>query len=176
VLAATYPAEVSHLSVIDVVPPGAGLEQAIAQPNVGKLWFFHFMSAEGMPEVLTAGKEREYLSYFYDNFAARREALTAEAVDEYVRHYSSPGGMSAGFAYYRAFMQDVAQVQELVKTKLPMPTLGVGGDKSFGAGVEYFLRAVADDVHGAVLPNTGHFVAEEQPEELSRLLLELFSR
>jgi hypothetical protein len=77
--------------------------------------------------MLTAGKEREYLSWFYATFAYNPEAITEADIDEYVSHYSEPGGMRAGFEYYRAFPITAEQNKEHANVKLPMPVLTLSG-------------------------------------------------
>ena len=47
-----------------------------------------------------------YLSWFYQHLAYNPAALTQEAINEYVSKYSAPGGMRAGFEYYRVIPQD----------------------------------------------------------------------
>ena len=57
--------------------------------------------ARDISETLVEGKEREYLTWFYRNYAYTPAGITEEDIDEYVSHYSTPGGMRAGFEYYR---------------------------------------------------------------------------
>ena len=47
-----------------------------------------------------------------------------------------------------------------------MPVLAIGGAASFGDHVGEALQLVADDVQSVVIPDTGHFVAEEAPDEM----------
>ena len=47
-----------------------------------------------------------------------------------------------------------------------MPVLAIGGEASFGENVGNAVQAVADDVRSVVIPGTGHFLAEESPDEL----------
>jgi pimeloyl-ACP methyl ester carboxylesterase len=70
-------------------------------------WHFGFHQEADLPELLLAGREREYLS-FHRRYAWNPAAITEEDIDEYVRAYSSLGGMRAGFAYYRAFPRNRA--------------------------------------------------------------------
>ena len=69
-------------------------------------WWFAFHQTPNLSESIIQGKEREYLSWFYKNLAYNPEAITQADIDEFVSHYSAPGGMRAGFEYYRAFSQD----------------------------------------------------------------------
>ena len=56
-----------------------------------------------------------------------QSAITQADINEYVSHYSAPGGMRAGFEYYRAVPQDAIQNQNYSKTKFTMPVLALGG-------------------------------------------------
>jgi len=101
-------------------------------------------------------------------------------IAEYIRTYSQPGAMRAGFNFYRALPQDVADNRELLATgfKLPMPTLGLGGGGSRGRGdlIVQSLRRVALRAEGGAIPDCGHFIPEEKPEELARLLREFLEK
>jgi pimeloyl-ACP methyl ester carboxylesterase len=44
-----------------------------------------------------------------------------------------------------------------------MPVLAIGADKSFGTAQADDLRFVATDVTGIVIPDSGHWLMEEQP-------------
>ena len=92
----------------------------------GKVWWFPFHITPDVPEALTAGKEMEYLSWFYSNEAFNPAAITQSDRDEYVSHYSAPGEMHAGFEYYQAIPEDTIQNLNYSKTKLTMPVLAIG--------------------------------------------------
>jgi pimeloyl-ACP methyl ester carboxylesterase len=44
-----------------------------------------------------------------------------------------------------------------------MPILAIGAEKSFGTAQADDLRFVATDVTGVVIPDSGHWLMEEQP-------------
>jgi pimeloyl-ACP methyl ester carboxylesterase len=99
-------------------------------------------------------------------------------INEYVSHYSAPGGMRAGFEYYRAFPQDVIQNQNYSKTKLTMPVLAVGGENSAVGGpniatssVVYGMKILAQNVQCIIVPNSGHWIAEEEPDFVATISL-----
>ncbi len=69
--------------------------------------------------------------------------------------------MRAGFAQFAAFSKDAEDNKIFQRTKLTMPVLAVGGEKSFGAVMAVNMRNVASDVREAIVPNAGHWLMEE---------------
>jgi pimeloyl-ACP methyl ester carboxylesterase len=170
--AAIHPNNVSKLVILDV-PLGAS--SPISLPGLEDCcWWFSFHQTPDIPEALTAGKEREYLSWFY-SFAYNPEAITEADIDRYVSDYSAPGGMRAGFEYYRAFPINEEQNKELANVKLQMPVLALGGEYSFGTAVLTSMKTLATDVRGGVVPLSAHWIAEEQPDFLVEQLTTFFS-
>ena len=167
--AAVHSNEVSRLVILDVPIPGIGPGQ-----NITGLWWAQLHMVPDVPEMLVQGHEREYLTYFYRHFTCNPEAITQEDIDEYVSHYSAPGGMRAGFEYYRALLDDVNQNIESSKIKLPMPVLALGGECGLGTAALDSLRLLATDVHGGPVPDSGHWIAEEQPQFLVDQLFKFF--
>jgi pimeloyl-ACP methyl ester carboxylesterase len=167
--AAAHPSNVSKLVILEApvlgfFPPGVE----------DRLWHFSFHQAPDIPEMLTAGKEREYLSWFY-RLAYNPEAISEADIDTYVSRYSAPGGMRAGFEYYRAFPINEEQNKELAKVKLPMPVLALGGEHSFGPAVADSMKLLATDVRGVIVPLSGHWIPDEHPDLLIKELAKFFS-
>ncbi len=174
--AAEHPTEVEKLVIMEVPPPGFFPPELIP-------WWFHFHQTPDVPEALVQGKEMEYLSWFYHNLAYLPSAITQEAINEYVRVYSAPGGMRAGFEYYRAFQEDAMQNQNYSQTKLPMPVLALGaayipvlGGNITMPTIVYGMQQLAENVQGITVPNSGHFIAEEQPQFVINQLSNFFGR
>jgi len=174
--AAAHPTEVKRLAVWEAPIPGFSV------PGRAPVWWVPFHQTPDMPEALVQGKELIYLSWFYQNLAFNPSAITQTAINEYVSHYSAPGGMRAGFEYYRAFPQDVIQNQNYSKTKLTMPVLALGGGyiPTFGGNITmpsiaYGMKILAQNVQTMIIPNSGHWIQEEQPVLLVKLLNNFFS-
>src|SRR6188472_2128609 len=174
--AAAHPTEVKRLAVWEAPIPGFSV------PGRAPVWWVPFHQTPDMPEALVQGKELIYLSWFYQNLAFNPSAITQTAINEYVSHYSAPGGMRAGFEYYRAFPQDVIQNQNYSNTKLTMPVLALGGGyiPTFGGNITmpsiaYGMKILAQNVQTMIIPNSGHWIQEEQPVLLVKLLNNFFS-
>src|SRR6202049_5402074 len=88
----------------------------------------------------------------------------------YAAAYARPGRMHAGWAYFVSFLQAAKDFAQLSQTKLTMPVLTIGGDKSLGEALGQQVQLVATDETVVVLKNTGHWVLEENPKEATEAL------
>jgi pimeloyl-ACP methyl ester carboxylesterase len=175
--AAQFPSEVKTLTVIDggipalwsrtyPLPP----EQSIA------LWQFAFNALPELPEILTAGRERELFDWLFQHKSAHPERISEEHRKRYVECYARPGAMSRGFAYYRDMPRSASQNLEFSKRKLRMPILALGGDRGMGEALKQLMQKVGEHVEGGAIKDCGHYVMEEQPDVLAATLLKFFER
>jgi pimeloyl-ACP methyl ester carboxylesterase len=160
VLGLTQPERVKKLVLIDCMPPGSE-NMDVAR---GGLWHYGFPIAPDLPEMLTKGREREYLTAMMKLFSGGKEVMTDEAIDEYVEAYASPGGMTAGFNYYRALLEDADFVASLSGKRLTMPVLTIGGEHSAADHLYKALEGRSDDITNKIAKGSGHYVPEEMPE------------
>ncbi len=172
--AAAHPADVRKLAILDVSIPNAAWEK-FPMFNRRGTWHLTFHGVRDLPEAIIEGRERTYLNWFYRTAAYNPGAITEAEIDEYVRCYSAPGGLRAGFEYYRAILTDIEHNKENAKSRLKMPVLALGGDRGFGQAPLMSMRELAADVRGGVIENCGHWIVEEQTEYLTQQLLTFFS-
>jgi pimeloyl-ACP methyl ester carboxylesterase len=174
-LAAHHPEAVRRLAILDVSIPGDGAEMS----QGGRRWHHPFFRTLDLPEALCAGREHLVIDWLFDNYGAWKDCIAAADRAEYHRTYLRPGGFRALLAYYRAFPQDAADNEAIVARngKLKMPVLALGGDRSFGRGMETMqsLQRMAIDVRGGLIPNCGHWVAEEAPTFVAEQLRKFFA-
>jgi pimeloyl-ACP methyl ester carboxylesterase len=163
--AAAHPTEVKKLVVMDLTIPGFG------PAGMMPIWWRSFHETPDVPEALVQGKEMMYLSWFYRNLAYNPSAITQTDINEFVSHYSAPGGMHAGFEYYRAFSQDAIQNMNYSNTKLTMPVLALGAGyiPTFEGNITmptivYGMQILAQNATGIIVPNSGHWIPEERPD------------
>src|ERR1700682_2224643 len=157
--AARYPDKVERLAVMDAPIPGiAPWDEIVRNPA---LWHFSFNGPDA--ERLVQGRERIYLDRIWNAFSGDPGKPDEATRAYYAAQYALPGAMRAGFAQFTAFSQDVEDNKIFQRTKLTMPVLAVGGEKSFGATEAVVMRNAATNVREAVVPNAGHWLMEESP-------------
>jgi pimeloyl-ACP methyl ester carboxylesterase len=166
--AAQFPAEVEKLVVLDAFLPGVGDWESVYN-NPG---FWHFRFNGPTPELLVRGRERTYFEHYWNNFAADKTRSIPEADRKaYAAVYARPGRMRAGWAYFISFPQAAKDFAQLSHTKLTMPVLAIGGEKSLGEFLGQQMKLVASDVTVVVLKDTGHWLLEENPKGTTEALL-----
>jgi pimeloyl-ACP methyl ester carboxylesterase len=166
--AAQFPAEVEKLVVMDAFLPGVdGWEAVYNNPGI---WHFRFNGST--PEALVQGRERTYFEHFWNNFAADKTRSIPEADRKaYTEAYSRAGRMRAGWAYFVSFQQAAKDFAQLSQSKLTMPVLAIGGEKSLGDVLGQQMKLVATDVTVVVLKDTGHWILEENTKGTTEALV-----
>jgi pimeloyl-ACP methyl ester carboxylesterase len=165
-LAADHPHRVDRLVLAEIPgSPGAAPSPPVFVPAPinDRLWHLPFNRLEKINEQLVAGREDIFFGWEFD---AAAKKLPDDVIDYYVGLLSNPEALHSTFGFYRALDTTIAQDQRRQATRLTMPVLAIGGAASFGEHVGEAVGLVADDVQSVVIPDTGHFVAEEAPAEM----------
>ncbi len=171
--AADHPAEIAGLLYMEVPTMlSKFLTKIIAYTpeamQKGSMWWWILPFAPGVPERLIVGHERAFLTWFYDGATARRDSIDPDTVNEYLRTFSGAEGVLGALGVYRAAFETIDQTEPLQKNKVKVPVFALGGEKGLGAKVQEMVEAVAGSVEGSVLPDCGHFIPEEAPDEVVR--------
>ncbi len=166
--AAEFPTETEKLAVMDAFLPGVeGWEPIYNSPD-----YWHFRFHGPTPEALVKGRERTYFEYFWNDLAADRNRSLPEADRvAYVAAYSRPERMRAAWAYFASFAQTAKDFAPMARTKLTMPVLSIGGEKSLGDALAQQMKLVASDVTVVVVKGSGHWIMEERPKETIEALV-----
>jgi pimeloyl-ACP methyl ester carboxylesterase len=160
--AAQYPARVTRWVVIDAPLPGIGDWDNIIRSPL--LWHFNFRGPD--MERLVQGRERIYLDRFWNELSADPKAIDEATREHYAALYARPLAMHDAFAQFAAFNQDAIDNKALLAKggKLGMPVLALGAEKSFGPAQAEVLRNVATNVQMGIIPRSGHWIMEENPQ------------
>jgi pimeloyl-ACP methyl ester carboxylesterase len=166
--AAQFPSDVEKLVVMDAFLPGVqGWEPIYNDPN-----YWHFRFNGPTPEALVKGRENIYFAYFWNDLAADKNHSIPEADRKaYLAAYSGPGRMHASWEYFVSWTQAAKDFAQMSQTKLTMPVLSIGGDKSLGEPLGAQMKLVATDVTVVIVKNSGHWILEEQPKQTTDALV-----
>jgi quercetin dioxygenase-like cupin family protein len=159
--AAQFPGETERLVLMDAFLPGIGDWKNVWLMR--DLWHFHFYGE--VPLALVKGRERTYFEHFWNDFAADPKRSVSETDRRiYAKAYAQPGGMRAGFEFFKNFERDAKDFAELGATPLSIPVLVLGGQKSGGEFLITQARLVASNVQGKIISGSGHWLIDEAPQ------------
>ncbi|UZK66697.1 alpha/beta fold hydrolase [Sphingomonas sp. M1-B02] len=163
-LAADYPDRVTRIVLAEIPgPPMSSASPPVFVPAHvnNRLWHIPFCRVEALPEQLVVGREDLFFGY---EFEIQGGKPPADAIAYYVDLLSRPDALSGSFGFYRALDMTLAQNEMRKATRLTLPVLAIGGERSYGEHVADTMKLLADDVRGVVIPGTGHWIAEDAPE------------
>ncbi|WP_018266003.1 alpha/beta fold hydrolase [Methylosinus sp. LW4] len=172
-LATDHPEAVERMALTEAVIPGLAPSPPIFVPPSDNIFLWHFLFNQilDLPEFLTSGREKEYLGFIFDKWSHRRDRVAA---DVYAAAYGTPGGLRAGFAYYRAIPETIRQNRERASRPLTAPVLAIGCEHATADAPIETLRPHATDLRGEIIRDCGHFVMEEAPREFNAQLIPFF--
>jgi pimeloyl-ACP methyl ester carboxylesterase len=173
-LAVQFPARITRWAVIDAPIPGIGDWDNIIRSPL--LWHFNFRGPD--MERLVAGRERIYLDRFWNELSANPQAIDEATREHYAALYAQPHAMHDAFEQFAAFNQDATDNKAMLAAggKLAIPVLAVGAGSSFGTGQAEVLNNVAANVTGAIVPESGHWIMEENPVATTKLVVDFVSK
>ena len=175
-LALDHPDRVERLALLDIIPTYDvfnAVDQQVATSTYH--WFFLIQPAP-FPETLIGHDPAFFLRWHLRSWSAGRDDFFApEALAAYEAAFADPATIHATCEDYRAgasidLVHDAADLGRRVEC----PALVLWGEKGKPANLDEIWRRYAADVTGKALP-TGHFLAEEAPDETVAALLEFFA-
>ena len=166
--AALFPSDAEKLVVMDAFLPGVqGWEPIYNSPS-----YWHFRFNGPTAEALVKKRESIYFAYFWDGLAADKNRSIPKADRKaYIAAYSRPKRMRASWEYFASWAQAAKDFAEMSQTKLTMPVLSIGGDKSLGEALGAQMKLVAENVTVVIVKNSGHWILEEQPKQTTEALV-----
>lgn len=169
-LAFDQPQRVTKLGVIEYAPPGYGYEYGLQPMRNWQSWQLAFFTQPDVAVQFIAGKERELLAWYFWHWSANPDAVDQADFEVYVRQLQKPGALRGGFAHFAAVFDDTELFKSYAGRRIEAPVLALGGERGAAGFPEGAMRQLARDVQGAVVSGAGHWIADEQPEALARML------
>ena len=176
-MALDYPQRVLKACVMDIAPTHymfSHTDQAFA---TGYYHWFFLIQPDGLPERMIGADPEYFLTEKLRRWAGPHAQFDKAAVAEYLRCFADPAAIHASCEDYRAAASiDMQHDEADMQVKLSAPLLVLWGAEGFVNRTYDLLnvwRERADDVQGRAL-NSGHFLPEEAPDEVSAALLSFF--
>jgi pimeloyl-ACP methyl ester carboxylesterase len=173
-------ADVGALVLVDAPLPGTALGDTLRTNP--RTWHVPFHMNADVAHMLIRGREREYLEYFIGSRLVDPDSVPRATMDAYVRAYSAPGALRAALEMYRETPRNADLVREHLGRdgRLAGPVVYVAGSRTAlqAAGATAGpggLQGMVDELALAgrveVVDGSGHYVPEERPAELARIIV-----
>jgi epoxide hydrolase 4 len=174
--AAHHPASVQRLAILNMPHPQRMLEGLRTGRQLRKSWYILAFQLPWASERLLRRRRFEALRRPLEH-DARAGAFSPGDIDRYVEAWSQPGALTAMLRYYRATLR--ARLSRTPEKLAPVtaPTLIIWGERDRHLGAELAQPHAADvpSLERVVrIPTASHWVAHDEPELVSRLLIEFF--
>lgn len=176
-LALDHPDRVTRLAVLDIVATEALFRKTDKAFALGYYHWFFLAQPFDLPEQMIGADPVFFLERKMGHWSATGAVFSDEAMAEYRRCFSDPATIHASCEDYRAAATiDLAHDAADNGRRVAAPTLALWGRDGFMERTYDVLaewREKCDNVEGRALPS-GHFLAEEEPEETTAELRHFF--
>jgi pimeloyl-ACP methyl ester carboxylesterase len=172
--AAAHPKDVAKLVVSEAPIPDPSIYTypALMKSGPGLWWFGLFNDPGTLPYDLMKGKEKVWVTESIPVLEVVKNSITPCDLAVFTHDLELPGHLQATIDWFSTFSQDIKNDAVYQKTKLTMPVLAIGGSASLGSSVPKQVRNYATNVTGKVIADTGHWLYEERPAEMTKILLQ----
>lgn len=175
--ATKYPSYVKALIWGECPLPGTTVFE---ETKAGRKQFhFTFQAQIDLAVQLVTGNEKAYLKHFYDKLSYNAAGIPPDVMDHYALMYSQPGALRCAFSVYEAFEQDAAENRRCLDDcgKCAVPTLGLNGEfSSHATDMKRMLPEMYESFSFEVVPGSGHYIAEENPDSFVGSVLAFFEK
>ncbi|GGV38219.1 alpha/beta fold hydrolase [Streptomyces spectabilis] len=181
--AANHPEATRKLALLDVAHPDPTLRELTLLPAVDAgtdwetapgiyLWWFAFNQVKGLPEQLLDGRSRLLVDWLFGYMLKDQSSIDERSRAVYAAAYATPDAVRAGNAWYQTFRQDIDDFETY--DRVGAPVLALAGDRNH-AYLSAILPGHAKDVRVERIPDSGHYLPEEQPEQVTAKLTDFFA-
>lgn len=177
-LALDFPEAVSALAVLDIIPTADVWARADAEGAMRMYHWFFLARPQPLPERLIGGGPEFFLRLTMEGWAEPGFRFDPASMDDYVACFSDPASIHASCEDYRAGwgIDRACDEADRGKKKIAAPLLVVWSEGFSVARAEPLKTWShwADSVEGHAVPG-GHFVCEEQPQQVLQSLQRFFA-
>jgi pimeloyl-ACP methyl ester carboxylesterase len=176
--ARTYPEATRGVMVLDVPLPGIDPWKVVIGDPMS--WHIGFHQMPSLPEKMIAGRQAIYFREgFFNRGTLNHKAVTEADAAHFVDAYATIEQLRAGLEFFRAFPAN-EKFNAAPQSASAVPIVLVGADRSFGKLNPQFAQSLracgCTKVTVEVIVNSGHYLVDEQPEAVAKLIEDYASR
>ena len=169
-----YPAMTERLIVMNAPHPGAMLREIRTLKQLRKSWYMFFFQIPWLPEYLLLRNHANEIGRGLRGAAVQKSVFPREETAKYQEAMSKPGAMTAALNYYRQLFRRLPRTSWGTRFQVSVPTLLIWGEQDIALDIELTtgLEQWVDDIEIKRIPDSGHWVQQEQPDKVNEYMLE----
>jgi epoxide hydrolase 4 len=174
--AGQHPDLLDRLIILNAPHMDIFLDKVGRPPQMFRSAYVLLFQVPGVAEWILSASNYRLLRKSFARLAGRSGAFRDADIDYYVRAFSAPGALTAALNYYRANLRP-EPLARARRARVKAETLVIWGDRDPALGVELLddIQTVAPRARVHHITDAGHWVQNEAPDEVNRLMLEFLT-
>jgi len=167
--AANYPEFTTKLIMLDTPHPDENMYKLPMLPIGMPVypWWVAFNQVKILPEELLEGRYHLVLDWLFNSMLVNKKNISEFDRQVYAGHYNQKENIRAGNAWYQSFTDDIEDMKSYEKINAPILAAGT---KAGCEMLSYNLSPFSGSVEMVAIENSGHFIMEENPEQVTRAI------
>jgi pimeloyl-ACP methyl ester carboxylesterase len=176
-LAAYHPRCVRRLAILNAPHPAAYFRELGSTDQLLKSWYVFFFQLPLLPELFLRRRNLAFLDEKLRREPSRPAAFTDSDVGLYKEALRRPGALTAALNYYRAALRRGWRRDPRLEQPLRLPSVVIWGERDAYLSPRLLdgLDRWVPEVRIERLPGISHWVQNDAPEQVNRLLLEFLA-
>jgi pimeloyl-ACP methyl ester carboxylesterase len=170
-----HPELLEGLVIMNAPHPACFLRELKTWRQLKMSWYMGLFQLPWLPERYMAADRAARVARAFKGMTTRRENFPPEVLDVYRDAAARPGAMKAMINWYRAGARSIRRAGRQPGLRvIDTPTLMIWGeqDKALSIETTYGTDDYVSDLQLRYLPNASHWVQQDEPGEVNRLLTE----
>jgi pimeloyl-ACP methyl ester carboxylesterase len=166
-----FPEHTDKLIILDTPHPEEDLYKLPMLP-IGlpvHPWWLAFNQVKELPELLLEGRFHIVQSWVFDKMLVDNKRISDFDRKVYAKAYETKDAIRSSNAWYQAFPEDIQDIK--IMPMIEASSLGIGSSAGL-AMLKTSLPGYIKNLQLREIKNSGHFIQEEQPEEVASSILE----
>ena len=174
-----YPQMTERLIGLNAPPPWTFTRELRTFKQLRKSWYFFFFQLPWLPEYALGRNHAAIIGKMLYNSAVQKSAFPPDVLARYRDAMSKPGALTAAINYYRTTFRRLGSTSGAsLDAKVSAPTLLIWGEQDVALGINmtYGLEQWVPNIQVVRIPDSGHWIQQEKPDEVNRLMAEFLQQ